>query len=282
MKIMFMDFVRTQRVKCLFIVSALVIVLTALTGCNQSRPAGTATPLLSAKPTLTQVSVINALMQGDYDGSIRIGDLKKYGDFGLGTVDRLDGELVVVDGGYYQIKSDGRVVSLGDQETSPFAMVTFLPAGTKQEIGPVASIQDLEGKLKQLLPMHNQFYAIRLDGTFTYLKARSVPAQVKPYPPLVEVTKKQAVFEFNNVAGSIVGFWSPEYMQGLDVPGLHLHFLSGDHTKGGHLLDARFRSAQVQVQGIGDFRMLLPTEDRTFAGLDLTSDQKQAVEKVEK
>lgn len=40
-----------------------------------------------------EITGLSALLQGDYDGEITYGELKKYGDFGLGTFNSLDGEM---------------------------------------------------------------------------------------------------------------------------------------------------------------------------------------------
>ena len=88
----------------------------------------------------------------------------------------------------------------------------------------------LAGSIKE----KNIFHAVKLEGTFDYVKARSVTGQQKPYPPLVEVTANQPIFEFKDVKGTIVGFYSPDYVEGskINVPGYHLHFRSGKMTGG--------------------------------------------------
>ena len=86
-------------------------------------------------------------------------------------------------------------------------------------------------------PPKTCFYAVMIQGEFSYVKTRSVPAQEKPYPPLAEVTKNQPTFEFTDVTGTMVGFRCPPYVTGINVPGYHLHFLTDDRTAGGHLLE---------------------------------------------
>ena len=74
--------------------------------------------------TLYQVSTIDALMQGVFDGVQPVGELKRHGDFGIGTFDALDGEMIVLDGVVYQAKADGRIYPVKDSATTPFATVT--------------------------------------------------------------------------------------------------------------------------------------------------------------
>ena len=71
---------------------------------------------------LFQVSTIDALLSGVYDGDVTIGELRKRGNFGLGTFNKLDGEMLAVDGRYYQIKADGVASGAAVHET-PFASV---------------------------------------------------------------------------------------------------------------------------------------------------------------
>jgi hypothetical protein len=74
--------------------------------------------------TLYQVSTATALVEGIYQGAVRVGTLREHGDLGLGTFEDLDGEMVVVDGRFFQVRSDGSVRECGDDVLSPFAVVT--------------------------------------------------------------------------------------------------------------------------------------------------------------
>ena len=58
-------------------------------------------------------------------GSSRSRELKKHGDFGIGTFDALDGEMIVLDGVVYQAKADGHIYQAADNLTTPFATVTY-------------------------------------------------------------------------------------------------------------------------------------------------------------
>jgi acetolactate decarboxylase len=131
------------------------------------------------------------------------------------------------------------------------------------------------------LPSGNFPYAVKVTGKFSYVKTRSVPRQSKPYPPLAQVAKKQAVFEFRDVDGVIVGFYLPQYLAGINLAGYHCHFLTADRTAGGHLLDCRIKQAKVELTQLEDFRLRLP-DTAAFSRTDLSGDQKQEIEKVEK
>lgn len=217
---------------------------------------------------LTQLSTIDALMSGVYDGAFTIGDVKRYGDFGLGTFNALDGEMVVEKGVVYQVRADGSVHRMGSRERTPFAEVTRFKPQHTVEIPAGLGLVELEQFLDARLPTANLFYAVRIDGTFRSLKARSVPRQQRPYPPLAEAAKQQAVFDFDQARGVVLGFRSPPFAKGVGVPGYHLHFLSADHKAGGHVLDFRIERATLSWQALDDFRLLLP-KDHDFAAADL-------------
>ncbi|MFA9381242.1 MAG: acetolactate decarboxylase [Acetanaerobacterium sp.] len=263
----------------------LLMVITALLSlcivCSGCAGAAVSSPedANGSQDVLYQVSTLDALMQGVYDGETTLDELLAHGDFGIGTFEGLDGEMVVLDKTVYQVLASGEVVEAEGSVKTPFAMVTNFDADIQSKITDKDYTQ-LQDEINALLPSQNKFYAINIEGTFTYVKTRSVPAQTEPYPTLAEVTSEQRVFEFNNVKGTLVGYWCPEYISGVNLAGYHLHFLSEDHTMGGHLLECSIEEADVSIDTTDDFYMLLPENDH-FAGADLsgvTTEGKQSVE----
>jgi acetolactate decarboxylase len=124
---------------------------------------------------LFQVSTIDALLQGVFDGFYSFDDLKTHGDFGIGTFDSLDGEMVALDGDYYQVKADGVAYPVQGNTTTPFSTVTYFQADQTIAIENAGNFSQLSNQLDKKLPSKNMFYAIRIDGTFPYVKTRSVP-----------------------------------------------------------------------------------------------------------
>lgn len=228
--------------------------------------------------TLYQVSVINSLLLGNYDGFVTIGELKKHGDIGIGTFDRLDGEMIVLDGEVYRIDSEGRVIEVEDEVTTPFAAVTMFDKDTSQKLTGIDSIDILQKQLDMFITNTDLFYVFRIDGEFDYIKTRSVPIQEKPYPILSEVTKDQSIFEYHDVKGTVVVAWCPEYIGGINVSGYHMHFISEDRTKGGHLLELRFQNGDVIVDETKSFEMHLSNEG-TKGSLTNIEDEINKVEK---
>ncbi|MCE5338640.1 MAG: acetolactate decarboxylase [Methanomicrobiaceae archaeon] len=233
------------------------------------------------REALFQVSTIDALLQGVYDGSMSFGELATHGDLGIGCCDRLDGELVGVDGEWYQVRVDGRAYPVAGSATTPFAATTFFDPDLTVSIDEPMNLIALEDYLETKLPSENLFYAIRMDGTFPWVVTRSVPIQEKPYARLADVTANQAVFTFENVTGTAVGFWTPALAKGINVPGYHLHFITSDRTAGGHLLDMTVTEGSVQVDITTNLTMALPLNG-DFWTVDLSGDLSDDLEQVEK
>ena len=145
--------------------------------------------------------------------------------------------------------------------------MTFFDSDKELELAQGMNFTELQVFLDDNLPTENIFYAIKISGTFSYMKTRSVPGQQKPYPPLVEVTANQPVFELNDVKGTIVGFRSPPYAAGVNVPGYHLHFLTEDASAGGHILDFTVEKATAFIDNTSGFYMVLPGEGSDFITL---------------
>jgi acetolactate decarboxylase len=262
------------------IAAVLVTAVLALTGCADTGKPEKLNEAGRPEDTVFQVSTINALLQGLYDGEMTCGELKKQGDLGVGTFDGLDGEMVVVDGRVLQVKADGKVLPAPDGEKTPFATVAFFKPEQEQKAVEAADFAQLQRLLDGLVTNRNMFYAIRLDGTFSYVKTRSVPRQVKPYPPLAEAVKNQSVLETRNVRGTVVGFYCPPYMQGINVSGYHLHFVTEDRRQGGHLLECAVQEGTVQMDPVRGFHLILPAGS-DFAKADLATDWKEELKKVE-
>ena len=223
----------------------------------------------NSENVLKQISVLSGLMAGDYDGKISLGEIQKYGDFGLGTFNRLDGEGIELDGTFYQVRADGKVLRMPTSVTTPFAMTTFFNPDIKFSTNRLADYRALQEFIDSHLPTKNIPYAIRIDGIFKYIKTRSVPAQKKPYPPFAEVAKIQKIFEFRSIEGTLIGFRMPDYAGGVNVPGYHFHFLSRDKTKGGHVLECAVNSGNISVDSISRFEIILP-RSADFDGLNFS------------
>ena len=229
--------------------------------------------------TLYQVSTATALVEGIYQGAVQIAALREHGDLGLGTFESLDGEMVVVDGHFFQVRSDGSVREVQDNVLSPFAAVTAFSPDQSITLENCPDLSYLTSQFDALRQSDNFFYALRVDGTFDYIHARAM-RRTKEGIPLVQAAAVQPEFEFHNISGTLVGFWTPEYAKSLNVPGYHLHFVSADRTQGGHVLQCRGENLRLQIQREGDYHIVLPeTED--FLKANLRRDPTAALAKAE-
>jgi acetolactate decarboxylase len=277
----------------LLLVSILLLV-TFFSGCtdfteNSSSPSGSTENIENSysgirgndSDVLYQISTIDALLRGVYDGVLPVSELETHGDFGIGTFDGLEGEMLALDGNYYQIKTDGIAYPVSGETTTPFATVTYFEADENFRIEEPANLTELEAFLDLNLPSKNLFYAVRIDGNFSYIKARSVPRQEKPYPELADAVSDQTVFEFENISGTLVGFRTPEYAKGVNVPGYHLHFITSDRSAGGHVLDLEMEKGDAAFDITREFLMELPASG-DFYNVELGQDLQGDLEKVEK
>jgi acetolactate decarboxylase len=233
-----------------------------------------------ANTTLYIYSTIDALLAGTYDGDLTVRELGAKGDFGIGTYNRLDGELLALDGVFYHARTDGSVTVAGPREKTPLAYVTrFHPTLTfKPEAAlPLHELdQWLDGRLKNL----NLFYAIRIDGVFRDVSVRAVVPQNKPYKDLAEIIKTQAVHDYPTTRGTMIGIRSPAFSKGISVPGYHWHYLTEDHRRGGHVLKLILVEGSVHVAAISKVDLQLP-RNKAFANADQNKDRTSEIDLVE-
>lgn len=200
---------------------------------------------------------VNSMMKGYYEQDTRIADLLDHGDFGLGTFNNLDGEMVMLDGKVYQLNADGRTYDVDPAVQTPFACVTFFAADTIEEIEGDFDYPLFQDLLDRLIPSVNMLYAIRIDGYFSQVKVWSVAKQ-ENYQPLADVGNSQPSFEYHDIEGTMAGFYTPRFIKSLNMPGFHLHFLTADFKRGGHVHECRLKRAKISLQHIPRLTLNLP------------------------
>jgi alpha-acetolactate decarboxylase len=217
-----------------------------------------------------QFSTISALLDGVFDGDVTVAEILRHGDFGLGTFNHLDGEMVILDGACYRLRADGTATRAAPTDLTPFAAVTRFHPDIEIDIrtrtdraGVIAAI---DGKISSA----NLLYAVRLHGHFAQLRTRTVMAQEQPYPPLTKATEGQAETRITDATGTLVGFRTPDFEQGISVAGYHLHFLNNERTSGGHVLDFELEHGQIAVSGASQLHLSLPTSG-AFLGAQLSA-----------
>ncbi|MBS1844292.1 MAG: acetolactate decarboxylase [Actinobacteria bacterium] len=230
---------------------------------------------------LFQASTIGALLHGAYDGDLTFAELAERGDLGVGTLNGLDGEMIAIDGGFLRADVDGNVSVVGPEERTPFAVVTRFSPTTEGEVAAGLDHEEILAALDELAPEGEASFAVRLDGRFATVRARSVPRQEPPYRPLGEVVADQHVFELTDVEGSMVGFRFPAYVEGIEVAGYHLHFVDAARRRGGHVLGSRSAGPLwARIDPSDDLHVELPPAV-DLADPDLAAETHAAIDAVE-
>ena len=230
--------------------------------------------------TLFQVSTSTALVEGVYGGVVTVGELKQHGSFGLGTFDGLDGEMLALDGRFYQVLGDGTVRQASDDARAPFAVVTEFRAERQFTIDRAESFDDLTAQLDGRRDTGNLFFAVRIDRRFSHVRTRAL-CKTASGVSLVDATAHQPEFALTAVTSTAVGFWTPLYARTINVAGWHFHFVTDDRTGGGHLLDCQGVNLRVQMQDLADVRIAMP-ETAAFLQADLSQDPSQELDLAER
>ncbi len=234
----------------------------------------------AAQDVLYQVSTSNAIVIGAYDGVTSSGELKRHGNFGIAAADALGGEMMLVDSVWYRVMPDGAVQVADDALTIPFGMVAYFQPTIRFDVDSSTTYQALRAEVERHLPSRNVFYAVKLEGRFASMKNRTFPTQSKPYRNQAVVTDEQIIFETKDTEGTLLGFWFPDYIYGINLPGLHLHYLSKDKQHGGHTLDFTATAATVSIQPLYGYEIAL-AHTADFLGADLKSDKTAEIKKVQ-
>lgn len=229
--------------------------------------------------SLFQVSTSNALVKGVFQGSTTVGELRTHGDFGLGTFEGLDGEMILIDSECFRATAGGVITPADDSREVPFALVTRFEADLTHHAGAGQSLGDLTRALDSLRPSENLFAALRVDGLFDRLSLRAA-CPARPGEGLVEATGHQSEFAAHNMGGTLVGFWAPEYARAVSVPGYHFHFISDDRSLGGHVLEMEAHGITIGIHSERDLHISLP-ESAEFLAADLRGDYARELDQAE-
>jgi acetolactate decarboxylase len=259
-----------------------VSLLLSAAGCLESEPLGVP---MRGQPhdgdELVQFSLLSALAAGDYAGGAPLQQVLQFGDLGVGTFDRLDGEMILLDGQIFQVLADGQVVPRDGAGASPFATVTFFEADGELDDLLATSLTELDHQLDRRVPNAKRPVAFKVVGEFAELTLRSAPPQKPPYRPLAEVIDHQQVWTRQKVRGTLIGIRCPAWMGTLNVAGYHWHFLSDDRTIGGHVLDCRVEGARGAYDECSSLLVRLP-ESESFDAIDVSGVTDADVDKIER
>ena len=238
-------------------------------------------PTHNRQGIFTQISLFSVLLAGRYGGVCSVADVKKHGNLAIATMDRLDGEVQMIDGVVYQACADGQVYLPGDDETIPFGTIADFSAEDTVRLSGIPSYEQFEAQMNECCPRNDVPLAIRLSGRFDFMKVRTVRRQEKDGIGLAEAAKDEAVFEFRDVRGDLVGFRLPGYVAGINAPGWHLHFMDETRKHGGHVVNFALHEGNLSFCHASDYLIRLPDSPDVFAGLDLNKDWSGDLKKAE-
>ncbi len=232
-----------------------------------------------------QVSTLQALALGYSKTVVNVEKLLKEGDTGLGTFENVDGEMIVLDGHCYRARKDGSVVEVSPAQGVPFSAVARLRRQREFKLENMPDAESIRTRLTQKIEEQfglNSMHVIRIDGTFAKVDARSEAPYRSHHVPLKTILdSNQTAFVFENIKGTLVGVYFPDFMDGINMPGWHLHFISDDRKKGGHVFDVSITEGIVQLDKIARIEIELP-KDAAFDTYSLKNASEDEIKKVEK
>lgn len=243
--------------KWVFVGAILIIVSIASAAIYQTLQLNS-TNMPEPRETLFQLQAFNLFSNGNFEGNTTFAEIAKHGDFGIGTLNDLNGEMIALNGKFYQIPTNGSPRQIGGSEKTPYATVAFFEADKTFQVGDSLNYSQLIARINSTLMNYDAIYAINVHGYFSFAKTRSPPAQIKPYPSLTDAIKNQTVFAITGVYGTAVGFYFPASMNGVDSTGYHFHLITDDFSAGGHLLECTVSNATVETDQINNYHLQIP------------------------
>lgn len=231
-----------------------------------------------------QVSTLQSLALGYTRAVMTVGELMQHGETGLGTFEDVNGEMIVIDRKCYRAMDDGRVTEAGDERGVPFASVAYMDNCQEFELSGDYTMESLKAELNNRIEEDfglNSMHVIQIHGTFEKIYARSeLPyrAHHVTLKDMLDIT--QTSFEFSNIRGSLVGVYYPDYMDGINAAGWHLHFVNDERNKGGHVYEIKMTSGKVRLAKKTRIDIQLP-KDPAFDTYSLKSASKDEIKQVE-
>ncbi|SOU87813.1 acetolactate decarboxylase [Tenacibaculum dicentrarchi] len=207
---------------------------------------------------ITHYSTIDAMRNGVYKGDLTISQLTNKGDFGLGTYNNLDGEMVVLDGVFYRVKSNGEVVIANKYKKTPFNSLTFFNTDFEQKI-VATNLSNLKKQIVKILPSKNKMYAIKAEVSLNYIKLGGAEKiENNDYRPIAKILEKRPIYTSKNITGTIVGFYYPSTFSDIDLHPFHFHFISTNKNIAGHIIEAEFKEVQLFFDEKESIEILIP------------------------
>ena len=234
------------------------------------------------KNLLFHTAVVDALLAGYFEGNFTVAELKEHGDFGLGAFNFIDGEMVVYEGVAYHIKSDGKVYVADSEMKTPYAFVNWFKVDVSYSLTTTTTKKEFEALVEALIKSNNRICAIKFHGHFANLKVRVNPPYFqKPYPELAAIIESnQIIYNHKNSTGFLIGYRLPQFIQGVNVPGFHFHFLDEEKALGGHVFDYKILQGKIEIGFLDGYCVQLP-QDEAYLKIDFSKARGAELKKVE-
>lgn len=197
----------------------------------------------------------NVMWKGQLHGSINLDTIaNKTNLYGLGPVEFLAGEILIIDGKSYKstVVSD---TEMHVEETydikAPFFGYANIPKWTEQTLpDSIQTIQQLEAYLDKETKNSPRPYKFKLTGTVeqAIIHIVNLPKGSKVSSP-EEAHKGQVNYKINNEQSEIIGFFSTEHKAIFTHHDtyLHMHLMTADRQKMGHLDEVLFKKGTVKL-----------------------------------
>ena len=208
-------------------------------------------------------SIWHAFVNKVFDADLKVSTLKANGDIGLGSFDLLDGEMVMVDGIPYRIREDGEVSVGQDDDEIVYANAAFFDEDGSIDMAAAVDYDKFRAVINQDLPSLNLFYAFKAHGTFSTLKLGGLHKQEKPFDDGLDVLiPNRPIFEGEQITGTMIGFFCPQFIGDINAAGYHFHFISDDLKMGGHVMEFETAEAlQVKYDEMNNYHFFLPDNE---------------------
>jgi len=233
------------------------LTLAILIGCNLTEKK-TETTVENQSTVQVVGAMKNVMKKGELAGTINLDTIKnKNGLYGLGPVEYLTGELLIIDGKSYVSKvltDSTMVVEETYQVKAPF-LVYVNQANWNAEKLPssIKTIKQLEEFIDKKTSNFKRPFVFKLKGEVSNaeIHIQNLPQGTKVSSP-EEAHQGQENYTLKNSEVEIVGFFSIEH-KGIFThhdSNVHMHLITTDRKKMGHLDKVNF--------GNGNMKLYLP------------------------
>lgn len=212
-----------------------------------------------SQQTTTEVKIVgemkNVLWKGQLYGNINLDTIaNKTNLYGLGPVEYLSGEILIIDGKSYKstVTSD---TTMNVEETydikAPFFGYANISKWKEQALpDSIQTIQQLELYLDKTTKSAPRPFMFKLSGTVEQATIHIVnlPKGSKISSP-AEAHKGQISYKLKDEQVDIIGFFSTEHKAILTHHDtfLHMHLVTTDRQKMGHLDEVLFKKGTIKL-----------------------------------